>query len=355
MHGGDIYRNEVEIDFSVNINSKGIPFRVEEALKNAVQKCTCYPDIKAEKLKKEIAEMIETDVEDLICGNGASELFLALIRAIKPKKVLIPVPSFYGYEKVTDSTVCETVYYKMKEKDDFKLTDDFLQYLTEEINLIFLTNPNNPVGNCIDPVLLEKIIQICFEKKIHVILDECFIEFTKREEKDTFLHKTKQYPNVIVVRAFTKIFAIPGVRLGYLVCTDEILKQKIYDQLPEWNLSVFAQEAGCAAAKETKFIKDTVEETTKEREYLMQELRRRSIKVYEGEADFLLFYSEIDLKEELLKQKILVRDCSNFRGLRKGFYRIAVKRREENQILICAIDEIRRKKGRMLDGTTNDL
>ena len=355
MHGGDIYRNKVTLDFSVNINSKGIPFRVKEALKNAVSKCTCYPDIQSEQLKKDIAEMLQTEKEDLICGNGASELFLALIRALQPKKVLIPVPSFYGYEKVTAATECETIYYRMKEKDGFRLTEEFLTYLTEETDVVFLTNPNNPVGNCIHPSLLEKIVQICSNKNIYVVLDECFIEFTKKGEDYTFLYKTKKYPNVIVVRAFTKIFSIPGVRLGYLVCRDQKLKGKIEDQLPEWNLSVFAQEAGCAATKEKGFVRETVEYHAREREYLIEELRKRQIKVYEGEANFLLFYMQMDLKEELLKKQILIRDCSDFRGLKKGYFRIAVKKREENELLIQAIDEIQKKKGQEAHGTSNDV
>ena len=347
MHGGDIYRNEVDLDFSVNINSFGMPESVEKALKDAIGKCTCYPDIKAEKLKEAIAEMIHVDVDHIICGNGASELFLALIRAVDPKKVLIPVPSFYGYEKVTESSSCEVVYYEMKEEDEFCLTDDFLPYLTDDTDLVFFTNPNNPVGNCIRRPLLEKIIKVCYEKGIRVVLDECFIEFTDKRCSDTFIHKTVKYPNVTVVRAFTKIFAIPGVRLGYLICSDKNLKEKIYKQLPEWNLSVFAQEAGCAAAKEVKFIEDTAKQTAKERRYLEKELWKLSIRVYEGEADFLLLYTEIELKEELLKRKILIRDCSSFRGLKEGFFRVSVKQRKENEQLISAIKEIQNRKGQV--------
>ena len=347
MHGGDIYRNDVELDFSVNINSKGIPDRVKEALKDAIEKCTCYPDIQAERLKKAIAQMNRIDEQTLVFGNGASELFLALIRALKPKKALIPVPSFYGYEKALASSQCETIYYEMKEEENFCLTERFLEQLTDKVDVLFLTNPNNPVGNCVDRVLLEKIIQRCNRNNITVILDECFIEFTEEGQEGSFMHKTKRYPNVIVVRAFTKIFSIPGVRLGYLICQDHQLKKKILDQLPEWNLSVFAQEAGYAATKETEFIKETISATKKEREYLIKELKSLGIKVYEGRANFLLLYTEENLAEKLLEKKILIRDCSNFRGLKKGFYRIAVKKREENIILIKEIKKIMEKKGQV--------
>ena len=355
MHGGDIYRNQVDIDFSVNINSLGIPEGVETALLNAVRKCTCYPDIESERLRVALSDMIGVEKGQIICGNGASELFPAVIRAIRPKKVLIPVPSFYGYEKAVSAETKEVIYYEMKEEDGFALTEEFLSQLTADIDVLILANPNNPVGNRMEPELLRKIADLCKEKKIHLILDECFIEFTENAGIHSMLHETERYPNLIVVRAFTKIFAIPGVRLGYLVCSDSVLNEKIRQQLPEWNLSVFAQEAGFAATKESGFIERTVLQTKKEREYLKEQLELLDIKVYEGTANFLMLYSRLPLKEELLKKKILIRDCSNFRGLEKGYYRVAVRTEEQNRILLHEIERISGKKGRTIDGRTDDM
>ena len=149
----------------------------------------------------------------------------------------------------------------------------------------------------------------------------------------------EQYSNLIIVRAFTKIFAIPGVRLGYLVSSNQEMLEKIQMHLPEWNLSWFAQEAGAACTKEVEFVEKTVEAVTIEREFLTEGLKKAGFQVFESKTNFILFYTEKELYEQLLNQGILIRDCSNFRGLTKGYYRVAVKSREENERLLKAIGE----------------
>ena len=151
------------------------------------------------------------------------------------------------------------------------------------------------------------------------------------------------YENLILVRAFTKIFSIPGVRLGYLVCSNQNVMQKIKRHIPEWNLSCFAQVAGCACcafAEQTDFIKNTVEYINKERQFLEDAFRQKGFRVFHSDANFLLIFHETPLYERLLEQRILIRDCSNFRGLGKGYYRIAIKNRAENESLLKAIGEL---------------
>lgn len=340
IHGGDIYRNRVELDFSVNINPFGIPQRVKEALHLAVEHCDAYPDLRAEALYHAIAGMHQIPEERLVCGNGASELFAAILQAMRPKRVLIPVPSFYGYEHAAAAAGAEIVFYEMKECDDFVLTEDFLSALTEEIELVFLANPNNPVGNLIKPQLLCSIAEVCRKRNITLVLDECFLPFSGEEETASFLAYKKEYPNVIVVRAFTKLFAIPGVRLGYLVCQDAGIAARIRSVLPEWNLSVFAQQAGIAACRENAYMRESKDFVVREREWLAGELRKHGIKVFLSKADFLLLYADRPLAKELLAEGILIRDCSNFRGLSEGYYRVAVKKREENMCLLDAIVKV---------------
>lgn len=339
VHGGDIYRNEVRLDFSVNINPLGIPESVESAMRNAVSLCTRYPDIKAEKLKREISAMSGVKEQYIVCGNGASELFMAIVHALHPKKAVIPVPSFFGYEYVSAAAECEVNYIPMPEETGFGLKHAGMLKLEEDTDLLILANPNNPVGNLIEPEVLEEILRECRDKNITVILDECFIEFTEKEETHSMKTKIEAYPNVLVVRAFTKIFAVPGVRLGYLFCADDVLKTKIEKQLPEWNLSVFAQEAGAAACRETEYCRKTAEFIRKEREYLKSGLEEAGLKVFESAADFMLLYTELPLYDRLLAKKILIRDCGGYRGLKKGYYRAAVKTREENRQLIEAVRE----------------
>ncbi len=351
VHGGDIYRNRVEMDFSVNINPLGIPEGVEKALENAVRSCQCYPDIRAEGLRRAISAMTGVEQEKILCGNGASELFLAIVRGLAPSKILIPVPSFYGYEKAAEAGQGEILYHRMKEDEGFCLTESIFPALTEDIGLLFLANPNNPVGNCLEPDFLERLLRHCMEKNIMVVLDECFTEFTRYGEEHSFLRRTGEFPNLLAVRAFTKIFAMPGVRLGYLVCESPKLRESLKRQLPEWNVSVFAQEAGIAAAQENLYLKETVETVRREREFLTERLRALGMCVYPGEANYLLVYTPIPVGEKLLGQGILIRDCSDFRGLSEGYYRIAVKGRTENEKLIDRLSDIvRRQENEVSDG-----
>ncbi len=340
MHGGDIYRNKVKMDFSVNINPLGMPESVKAALMEAVADCSCYPDIRQEELKQAIHVMSGADKNNILCGNGASELFMAIVHGLKPKKIVIPVPSFFGYEKAAKASGAEVLYYEMKLEENFCLTDSVTDFLSEDTDILFLANPNNPVGNRLSTELLEKILRHCMAKNIVVVLDECFIEFTEGWEQYSFLRRVGEFPNLIVVRGFTKIFAIPGVRLGYLVCDNLELIKKIEEQLPEWNLSVFAQKAGIAAAKETAYRMKSAEAVKTEREYLTGELQKLGVLVYPSEANYLMVYTEYPLAEELLKRGILIRDCSNYRGLTEGYYRIAIKQREENEKLLAEIGEL---------------
>lgn len=339
LHGGDIYRNHVKTDFSVNVNPLGIPEAVKAALYEAVDNCTRYPDISAEKLKEAVSEMLTVPKGYLLFGNGASELFMAIIHGIKPKKTVIPVPSFYGYEYAAETADGEILYYKTKEKNDFCLQEDFLSVLTEDVDILFLANPNNPTGNLMSREELRNVLSHCRDKGVYVVLDECFIEFCGKER--SMLQEIETFSNLILVRAFTKIFSIPGVRLGYFVCSNPLLLEKIGRQLPEWNVSRFAQAAGYECAMQTAFVEKTVTFIRKERRFLEDGLKQAGFRVFPGKANFLLIYCEQPLYDRLLEKGILIRDCENFRGLSKGFYRIAVKDRKENEDLLKAIGEIK--------------
>ena len=338
IHGGDVYRNKIKTDFSVNINPFGIPGAVEDALYTAVDSCTKYPDITVEKLKKAVKDMLDVPEEYLLFGNGASELFMAIVHGIKPKKTVIPVPSFYGYEHAAHAVDGELIFYKTKAENGFCLGEDLFDILTEDIDMLFLANPNNPTGNLISMECLKNILVHCRVKGIYVVLDECFIEFCGKE--CSILKEIDQFDNLIVVRAFTKIFSIPGVRLGYLVCSNQLFLERIKRQLPEWNISTFAQAAGCVCATQTAFISKTVDFIKKERQFLEEGLKQLGFQVFSSEANFILFHSEKPLYDRLLEHGILIRDCKNFRGLSKGFFRIAVKERNENENLLKRMGEI---------------
>lgn len=325
-HGGDVYRNAVQWDFSVNINPFGVPRSVKEALAEAAEEVTRYPDAEAAELTEAVAEAEGVKKEWLLFGNGASELFLAIVHALAPKKVAIPVPSFYGYEHATRAAEGEIAYlpsYKAVEKD----TD-----------LLFLANPNNPTGAVIEREKLRELLAFGEETGMVTVLDECFMDFC--EEEESLLKEAERYPHLVIVRAFTKIFAVPGVRLGYLICPNAELREKIGRHLPEWNLSCFAQRAGVACAKEAALRREWAAGVGELRRELAAGLEKLGVEVVgQSRANFLLLRSEKPLYENLLEKGILIRDCRNFRGLGAGYYRVAVKTREENEVLLRALAE----------------
>ena len=337
IHGGDIYRNKVNMDFSVNINPLGMPDTVEHVLRSAVERCSEYPDIEAAGLKTAVSNMLNIPKDYLVFGNGASEIFMGIVHALRPAKTVITVPSFYGYKYATQAVESDIVYFPLKEKNEFLPDEELLEALTEDIDIVWLANPNNPTGKMVSKEYLKKLFNVCREKQIYVVLDECFIEFCGSEY--SMLSDIEMYENVLIVRAFTKIYAIPGVRLGYLVCSNKILTDKIRMQLPEWNISTFAQEAGAACIMQNEYVARTVGYVKKEREFLPDGLKKLGVHVYDSGTDFVLIYSEKPLYDMLLRRSILIRDCSNYEGLSEGFYRIAVKCHKENEQLLRVIGD----------------
>ncbi len=348
IHGGDIYRNQAAVDFSVNVNPLGTPRRVRAALHRAAAQCGRYPDMEAAALREAVGGMLAVPGEYLVFGNGASELFMAVAHGIRPKKTVIPAPSFYGYEYAAKAAGSEIRYCELRRENGFDVTGELCAALTEDVDLLFLANPNNPTGRLLDGDTVMDLLRYCREKGIYVVLDECFIEFCGGCR--SFLSAVEEFENLILVRTFTKIFSIPGVRLGYLVCKNKALCEKTAAQLPEWNLSCFAQEAGRACAKEAAFVKKTQAYIRKERRFLEEGLRKNGFAVLPSMTNFILFYvkeapGEKTLYERLLQQGILIRDCGNFRGLGGGCYRIAVKRRRENKRLLWAVAHWREEQG----------
>ncbi|MDO5156819.1 MAG: histidinol-phosphate transaminase [Eubacteriales bacterium] len=342
MHGGDIYRNTITYDFSVNVNPLGVPNGVRQAMLDAVAHCDRYPDLHVQKVREAIGKYLHVSRDCILCGNGASELIMATFHALQPKKVVIPVPSFYGYEYATNSGMCDVIYYPLQETKGFAIGDSIFEVLQEDVDLLLLASPNNPTGKMILDAQLIELLEWCKQRNIFVLLDQCFVDFVDagidmaRQINDVRALLV-QYPNLMLLRAFTKTFCIPGVRLGYLMCEDDGVRKRIARQLPEWNVSYVAQAAGEAACKEREYVSQSRAYVKQEREWLMEQLQAFGFICYESAANYVLFFSDIPLYDALLKQGILIRDCSNYRGLRQGFYRIAVRSREENERLCEAI------------------
>ena len=338
IHGGDVYNNQIDIDFSVSVNPLGTPQNVRDAISSAVENMNRYPDYHNTEVLKALSKMHDIPEGCILCGNGSSELFMAICHAFSPRFAYLAAPSFYGYIHALNASKTEIIYSNMLQNDDgFDLDCDLLNLL-KNADMIILGNPNNPTGKLFDGKLLVKIADECEANGTIFVLDECFIDFC--EGNPSLIDYTKKYKNLIIVRSFTKNFAIPGVRIGYLICGDKEKILSIKEQLPEWNVSAFSSKAAAACCEDKTHLKETVKFVKKEREKLRESLKKFGVKVYESDANFMLIKTDENLGDELLKKHVLIRDCSNFTGLSKGYYRIAVKSEEENAVLIKYVKEI---------------
>lgn len=344
MHGGDIYRNNIQFDFSVNINPMGVPQEVQWVLTEAALHANKYPDIIHERLIMDTADIYSVAEDQIVYGNGASEIIMAICHGLQPKKAMLVAPGFLGYSNCLMGACpkCQIVYHYLQEDNDFQLHHNIVeQILVEKPQVLFLTNPNNPNGALIDKELLDDIIEAASTVNTTVIVDECFLPLTGHEKEMSLIYKLDKYSNVIILRAFTKTFAIPGVRVGYAICSKKAQADLLKKQLPEWNLSIFAQMAGAECLKHFDYIDEAVKLIRWERDFLQDELKKLSLKTFSSDANYILFKSKnYDLAKELLEYKIMIRDCSDYVGLDKGFYRIAVKQHNENEGLILALGDI---------------
>ncbi len=340
IHGGDIYTKAYRIDFSANMNPLGMPRLVAEAACEGVRRSENYPDVHCRALRKAIAGSENVPEEWVVCGNGAAELIFALVWAVRPKKALLAAPGFAEYEQALRCVDCRITFYPCREENGFALREDYLEYLTEDMDLVFLCNPANPTGVLIEPELLERIADRCREREILLVVDECFNGLLERGEELSLKGRLDAQPGLFLLRAFTKLYAMAGLRLGYGLCADEGLLERLRKVLQPWNVSLPAQMAGIAAVQEREYVARSRAYVAKEREFLRQGLRVLGLKTYDSMANFLFFSGPEGLCERCAEEGILIRDCQNYRGLGPGYYRIAVRTREENQELLRALGKI---------------
>ena len=279
--------------------------------------------------------------EYLICGNGAADLIFSLCRAQNPKKALLLAPTFAEYEQALVSMGCEIARYYLEEPVDFCVKENYLQVLQKEKpDIIFLCNPNNPTGITMHRELLEGILRSCAESGIFMVVDECFLDFVKEPEKHTLKGKLAEYPNLFLLKAFTKRYAIPGVRLGYGFCSDSKVLERMEAVTQPWNVSTVAQQAGLAALKETEYVEKGRLLIFRESVWMKEKMAQLGLKVYPSETNYIFFHGSADLFERCVPKGILIRDCSNYPGLEKGYFRVAVKLHEQNEKLIQVLNEV---------------
>ncbi len=371
IHGGDIYQNTCRLDFSANLNPLGMPPAVEQAAVEAIKSASCYPDPRCTALREAIAGKEGIPAKQIVCGNGAAELIYMICYTLRPERALLAAPSFAEYEMALTQCGSRISWYDLKEENGFVLQSDYLQQLTDETDILFLCNPNNPTGIPVPEELMSRILEECTRKKITAVMDECFAgilsmppetkETDAENGKDTADNSddigkadTKTAGNhnrvksagdylkgydgqLIVLDAFTKRYAMAGLRLGYALCSSPQLADRIRQAAQPWNVSVAAQAAGTAALRQEEYVRCSAAVMAQEKDWLRHQLLQLGLPCDESAANFLLFRGPENLGESLLKQGILIRDCSNYRGLQKGYWRIAVRTREENEQLMEAV------------------
>lgn len=344
-HGGDWAGYQAEygrqpLDFSANISPLGLPEGIQKAIIEAIPVADRYPDPLCRELTAAIARKENIPETYCLCGNGAADLIFRVAAAAKPKKALLTAPCFAEYKQALDTVDCETEHYFLQEERDFRLDAGFLDDIKEDTDMVFLCEPNNPTGVTTDRNLLLKILKKCREVGALLVLDECFNDFLDEPEMQTQKTELEDHPNLLILKAFTKMYAMAGVRLGYCLCSDEELLETMRQAGQPWAVSSLAQAAGLAALREDAYVERVRSLIQKERSYLKAELKGLGLRVIDGEANYILFQSKQELVQPMGEKGILLRSCGNYKGLDDTWFRIAVRTHAENERLILAMKEV---------------
>ena len=346
-HGGNAAfesGQSIITDLSANINPFGVPINVESAIIGDIPQIVSYPDNSSRKLREKIAEFENVHPDRIFCGNGASDIIFRLPRAVQAKKVMLTAPTFSDYERAALSYGAELLYYALDPDEGFILDYGFVETaIAENPDLIFICNPNNPTGTLTDPALIKKLLDHCKNSNAMVAVDECFLDFTEKADDYTSKIYLDEYKNLIIFKAFTKLFTMPGVRLGYSLCSDEMVINNLYFHGPDWAVSNLAQAAGIAALDGAdQFVRQTVDYVSAERNKMEKELLRLGYRVFKTSANYVFLQSpySFDLQEELNKEGIRIRSCSNYHELDNSYFRIAVSTSEKNTKLLSAVEKV---------------
>ena len=352
-HGANLYElssqyclsKEDFMDFSSNINPFGSSKLAKEYVVSNIDKISMYPDPEYIELKNSISNYCKCSIDNILLGSGATELISSFIETINPKKALLLSPAYSEYEKELSKIGCNITKYFSKKEFDFIINVDKLIETINKDNyeLIVICNPNNPTGFTFNKNEIEKILN---NTNSFVMVDETYIEFTNMSiYSSTSL--VDNYKNLFVIRGTSKFFSTPGIRLGYGLISNNMLKNKINSSLDLWNINIFASMMGEVMFNDNKFIEDTYSLMINERDYLLNELNKfKDLKIYNSQGNFILCeikskcITAKELRENLITKRIIIRDCSSFDGLDNYFFRVCILKPEENKLLIDSLKEI---------------
>lgn len=352
-HGGNVYKHLREsggsltelLDFSANINPLGLSPVGQKAMESAYEQLLHYPDPEYVTLRKALSDYYDVPMTWLAVYNGAAEAMHAYFRYLNPKKALLHGPGFVEYEKILEGLGVEVQWVILEEAEGFSINRN--RYL-EDLNrhkpdLAVICSPNNPTGQKVSIEYLKVIESTLKTWGGTLAIDEAFIEFS--EEEASYSSQLTELSRVVIFKSLTKFFGVPGLRLGALV--NPIADFHKWDQTfgVPWRVNSFAESYALGAVTDKNYIDQTKEYIVSERHFMQEQLKGISaLRVFPSDADYLLLKSPASQFDQLVavlsERHILVRDCSNYRGLSKGFFRVAIKSHEANIKLVEAIKEV---------------
>lgn len=354
-HGGDWSgfleeRGLIPLDFSANVSPLGMPPSALKAMESlSGSDLARYPDPDCRVLRRAIAARYGIRDDQIFCANGAADIIYRLAYSLRPERAVLIAPDFGEYAEALANVGTDITYYMpgnagsdpdgLGKPKDFAVDRGILSYINEETDLVIFSNPNNPSGCVTYAEVLCAILDKCIECGAVLVIDECFLDFLPDARERTMLsHLMESRGQLLVLRAFTKFYGMAGLRLGWCAAGDSDLLEKLRRSGPPWQVSAIAQAAGAAALADTAYEETLRHLTAQERSYMQEALTAGGFHVIPGAANYILFYSEDhELHVKLQDYGIMIRDCSDYPGLAKGWYRVAVRTREENEMLLSRL------------------
>ena len=345
-HGGDVLTAQARyggpvLDCSANLNPLGMPPQVGETAARAAAQASPYPDPLCRELRAAIAAHDGVTPEQVLCGGGAAELIFRLAFALRPRRALVTAPTFSEYEGALSAAGCAVTRHPLRRERNFDVDEGILEAIGPDTELVFLCTPNNPTGRLIDQELLLAAAEKCRGLGAVLAVDECFLPLSCGGPG--LAPWLVEYPNLLLLRAFTKSYAMAGLRLGYVLCADAALLERMSAGGPPWSVSTPAQAAGLAALTQCPDWPSQARAfLERERPALAEGLSALGLDVVPGQANYLLFRAAgaADLKEKMVKKGVLIRSCANYHGLGEDWYRVCVGQAEQNRRLLAALREV---------------
>jgi threonine-phosphate decarboxylase len=350
-HGGDVDRAAREagipverlLDFSANVNPMGLPARAAERLAREARDpriVSHYPNPEAPELRVLLSRQLDVPGECIAIGAGADSLIHAAVRALRPKRCLIPMPAFSEYERACRAYGCEVVPIPLT--PEWSLDRQSLQ-VAEAGDLIVFNNPHNPTGACASRAEMLDRIETMRASGCFVLADEAFIDYAPQA---AITSEAATLPGVIAIRSLTKFFGCPGLRVGYAVAAPETARS-LAAQLPAWPVTALAQNALAEALRDVDYARAAIERNQQARSQLSSALVRLGVHVFPASANFLFLrlpdcLPALHVRDQLIREHaIVVRECDSFAGIERGrFLRVAVRQENENARLIAALASV---------------